>query len=265
MMGFDSRKLPRLIACDVDGTLLPRGVVDLPDRTVDLIRAAIDAGIVFAPASGREYVGLKNLFGVIGRDIPYIAGNGSVAYVGDEVVFRTEMDRDLATEIVRTAIALPECELFISGATTCHVQTDNPDYVEHLEKTYKFEVNVVEDATDIDEPYSKISIFYAGLDADESLWKSRFGSRCHVVVSGAEWVDLMPFDANKGVATRAVCDRLSISPRDCMAFGDAPNDIEMLELVGSSYAMETADDKVKSCATGTTPTVEAVLERLLAS
>ena len=44
---------PKLIACDVDGTLLHDGETELPEETVGLIAQILDAGIVFAPASGR--------------------------------------------------------------------------------------------------------------------------------------------------------------------------------------------------------------------
>lgn len=47
-----------------------------------------------------------------------------------------------------------------------------------------------------------------------------------------------------------------------MAFGDNYNDIEMLESVTHSYAMENAVDEIKRHAANVTPSVESVIRKL---
>lgn len=42
---------------------------------------------------------------------------------------------------------------------------------------------------------------------------------------------------NKGTALQTICDRLSISPRNCLVFGDGENDIAMFRKAGYSVAM----------------------------
>ena len=58
-------------------------------------------------------------------------------------------------------------------------------------------------------------------------------------------------------------DQLHVKKRECMAFGDEYNDVEMLLTAGSSYAMKTCAPGVDRFATATTATVEEVLEELL--
>ena len=60
-------------------------------------------------------------------------------------------------------------------------------------------------------------------------------------------------------------EKLGIQAEEMIAFGDQENDLEMLELAGTSYAMSTALDSVKKIATKTTETVEEILRELLAS
>ena len=51
----------KFIATDLDGTLLdPRGV--LPNEIFPLVARLSECGILFAPASGRQYANLKKLF-----------------------------------------------------------------------------------------------------------------------------------------------------------------------------------------------------------
>ncbi|NLD83945.1 MAG: HAD hydrolase family protein, partial [Clostridiales bacterium] len=62
----------RLIACDLDGTLLnSRG--ELPAGTFDRIRRLKEKGVRFAAASGRQYGNLRRLFYPVRDEIAYLA------------------------------------------------------------------------------------------------------------------------------------------------------------------------------------------------
>jgi hydroxymethylpyrimidine pyrophosphatase-like HAD family hydrolase len=50
---------------------------------------------------------------------------------------------------------------------------------------------------------------------------------------------------NKGRAMRMLQEIKGVSPDACMAFGDYLNDLEMLQSVTESYAMENALDEIK--------------------
>ena len=254
---------PRLIACDIDGTLLEAGQTSLPRETAQLIGRAIDAGIVFASASGRQYTGLKTLFAQFDGDVCHIAENGSIAYVGGELVHCVAHDADLGEELARTVFERPECELYVAGAETCYAKPKNPAYIDHLRNVLLFDVTLVEDVSDIDEPFLKVSAYHAAFDPDRAFWERRFGGRCDVMLSSPDWIDLSPKGASKAAGVRAVCERLGIDPADCIAFGDADNDVAMFDLVGRSFAMEHGSELAKAHATETTPSVNESLRRIL--
>ena len=52
----------RLVCSDLDGTLLQYGKKELEGEIFDQIRALHDRGILFCPASGRQYTSLRKLF-----------------------------------------------------------------------------------------------------------------------------------------------------------------------------------------------------------
>ena len=52
----------KLIASDLDGTLLQNGAQALTPRAIDLISRLCDAGIHFVSASGRQYDNQKRVF-----------------------------------------------------------------------------------------------------------------------------------------------------------------------------------------------------------
>ena len=61
-----------------------------------------------------------------------------------------------------------------------------------------------------------------------------------MVTSGNIWIDFIAPGTNKGAALEKLINRLDIKPEECMAFGDQYNDVEMLQFVGTSYAMSNA-------------------------
>ena len=52
----------KLIASDLDGTLLHGGAQELPQRTIQLIHELTQKGIHFVAASGRQYPNMRRLF-----------------------------------------------------------------------------------------------------------------------------------------------------------------------------------------------------------
>ena len=76
----------KLIASDLDGTLLQNGAHDVNPIVFDQIRTLKEHGIMFAAASGRQYANIRRLFAPLGFDIPYIAENGSMCVYKEEVL-----------------------------------------------------------------------------------------------------------------------------------------------------------------------------------
>lgn len=259
---------PKLIATDLDGTILFNWAQTLPDRTRHLIRRVIDAGIVFLPSSGRQYGNLRSVFAPFADEIPYVADNGINVYMGDKLIHQTTMDHELGDEIVQAILSHPECEPLISGAHTCYIRSSADEFYEHMTKVMCFDITPVDDVSSdaTGEPYSKLSAHYANGDLSPERfdwWRERFGTRCAVMTSGLTWLDLMPFDGNKGSGVQAVCEYLGISPDDCIAFGDAGNDLEMLEFVGCPIVVENGSPEALARARFVTPTVDEALERIL--
>ena len=61
-------------------------------------------------------------------------------------------------------------------------------------------------------------------------------------------VDINRLGANKGNAIKRLLKHLDISYKDAYAFGDGLNDIEMMEAVYNSYAMDNACERLKEVA-----------------
>lgn len=254
----------RLIASDLDGTLLLNGAQSLRPETCRLIHDLTMKGVYFIAASGRQYPNLQRLFSQVRTEIGYICENGCLSFFQGERIHRETMERELGQEILRTIWEREGSEILLSGANTSYLQPKEMSYYYHMRDVVRNNVTLVPDIFQVQEEYMKISVYEkTGIDKSASFWKEKFGDKVTVVTSGNEWLDMMPKGVHKGLAMKKVMEYLDVKPEECMAFGDNYNDLEMLELVGHPVAMETAKPEVKAAAGSLTDTVEHALERLL--
>ena len=68
----------RLIASDIDGTLLPYDETVMPQRLFPLIRRLRERNILFCPASGRQYHSMRTLFAPVADEMCFLCENGAV-------------------------------------------------------------------------------------------------------------------------------------------------------------------------------------------
>lgn len=62
----------KLIASDMDGTLLLNGNRQVSKEQLDIIGDLLNQGILFAPASGRQYTNLRNNFSPVKDKLIYM-------------------------------------------------------------------------------------------------------------------------------------------------------------------------------------------------
>ena len=77
----------KLIACDMDGTLLDERS-QVPPETFELVRALDAAGIRFVAASGRRYDTLRAFFEPVADRMDFVASNGAQVFVRGKLVDR---------------------------------------------------------------------------------------------------------------------------------------------------------------------------------
>lgn len=258
----------KLIASDLDGTLLQDGTQELTPRAISLIHSLTQKGIHFVAASGRQYTNERIVFDKIKDEISYIGENGSICMHQGKLIFRGTIRDDLAYRIIREVKKSDHFEIIVSREDTCLIEDRNPEFVDHIVNIMHNKTEIVEDLNQINGPFLKIAICNM-IDSPEVLTaylkhlQSIFGSEIKIVTSGNIWIDFIAPGTNKGTALEHLLKVLDITPEECIAFGDQYNDIEMLELVGTGYAMTNAAPGVADHADAVTSSVEDVLEKIL--
>lgn len=255
----------KLIATDLDGTLLQNYLPDCSQEAIALITQLVQQGVYVLPASGRQYPNLRRMFAQVDGELMYLCENGALVMYRDQVMLKRSFERPLALELCHMVMDDPDCEVLISGERTSYLIPKSEEYVTYMRDHIKNDVTIVGAPEEIAEPIIKVSYYTQAENRDRvtAFFEQQIDDRCLIVVSGNEWVDFAPKGTSKGAALAAIGEQMGIAPEEMMAFGDNENDRSMLELVGHPYLMRHCNPSMGDVDAKRCDRVEDVLRELL--
>lgn len=237
----------RLVASDIDGTLLRNGAMEIPPKIFEQIRRLERLGILFCPASGRQYQSLRQLFAPVADRVPFLCENGAVVYGPGSpgpVLSKTVMDRPLAEALSRDIMAQPGVEVLISGVNTSYLCPKQADFENRLRWFTGNNIVLVPSPERVPEDIIKVSAYCAGgLEQVRAALCPKWEKHFSAAVAGEAWLDFTL--ADKGTGLERLCRALGIDPGQVMAFGDNFNDVPMLRAAGRPYIMDTAHPRLR--------------------
>lgn len=249
----------RLIAVDLDGTLL-NDRKEIPPDFVPMVEALHPRGVRFVLASGRQYFNLAAMFPAVADKLFYFAENGGLIFDGAENISCSPIPDDALPELRRAGAEIG-APLVLSGVQSAYIGADcGPTARENTAMYYRkrtFADDPLAAAKAAGDPIVKVAAF----DAEDAAARceprfARFRPRLKVTLAGQSWVDIMRADVNKGLALKFLQNRLGVAPEQCMAFGDYPNDLEMIRQAGFSYAMANSHPDLLAAARFRAPSNE---------
>jgi Cof subfamily protein (haloacid dehalogenase superfamily) len=263
---------PRLIATDLDGTLL-RDDRTVSQRTVEALAAAEAAGIEVFFVTGRP----ARWMGVVAG---HLAGHGMAILANGAAVY------DLRAGELIEAFPLPEPDaLTIAHALVGAV----PGTVFAVERTRRFRREPEYAALEPDmappaplhelllpdpaQPVLKLLAKHPSIDPDEFLAIALSAAGRHGEITRSAESALLEISGagvSKATTLAKCCAERGVTAAEVVAFGDMPNDVAMLEWAGTSYAVANAHPRVLAATTHRTRSnqddgVARVIERILAA
>lgn len=239
----------RLIATDLDDTILPEGTFDLNPEYIEVIRELNQKGILFVAASGRHTSSIRRLLEPVRDEVVILAGNGSCAMYRGKTIDVRALDYDLYQKVLAVMRQI-DISLILTDHAEC-VWTDSAreDLMKWIREGYRVRLEHCPDLAQIAPPVLKTAMHVEG-DAARYAARIReqFPGQANIVAAGPKWVDVVANGADKGSALKRIQERFNILPEETAAFGDNENDIGMLKLAGHSYAVENAREQVKAAA-----------------
>jgi len=266
---------PLLIASDVDGTLLD-AYERLSPRTLAVVRRATDAGVPIVLASGRPPRWIPAVAHEAGLTGYAVCANGAVLYdIGADRVVAVHglLQPDLLVEVVEeVGKALPGCGFAAERIGQRAVDPDVRNLV--IEQGYR---NPWGDGEGVRSPRAEITghpamkllVSRPGMSSDEMAAAVRAVLDRSVDVTfsaGTGLIEISAHGITKATGLAEVAERFDVPAERVIAFGDMPNDVEMLRWAGHGVAMANAHPAAREAAdeiTGpnTEDGVAQVLER----
>ncbi|MEV5313173.1 Cof-type HAD-IIB family hydrolase [Streptomyces sp. NPDC052610] len=237
----------RLVVTDMDGTLLDDDK-RAPDGLWETLGLLRERGVVFSPASGRQYATLAREFARAADGMVFIAENGTYV-VRDGVELSSDpLAPDVVAGIVaavrRLAGSGVDLGAVVCGKKSAYVERSDEPFLAEVRRYY-VENRIVEDVTAVDDDILKVALYDFGpAERTTAPALAAFAGTHQVVVSGEHWVDVMNRTADKGAAVRRLQRDLGITPAQTMVFGDYLNDLQMMDTAEWSFAMANAHPDV---------------------
>jgi hydroxymethylpyrimidine pyrophosphatase-like HAD family hydrolase len=256
-----SKKRPRLIAVDLDGTLLDwHGVPH--ERDVRALRAAMDEGIYVSIITGRLYSGTRPTAAAVGVSGPVGCADGShLVNATDHLTLLHHGIRGQHALDLRDSLARHGVATFLFAEDMIVHDGMGDDFLGYV-RTWS---NHVERADRIHE---------------HALWEAKGGLTAVVAVgtehqiakshdeirnglAGAAQLAIFPVrrlpgiwglvaraaGGTKGSALRWIAEHHGLSVEETVCVGDWMNDVPMMMVAGRAFAMGQAPEDVKAVAT----------------
>jgi Cof subfamily protein (haloacid dehalogenase superfamily) len=233
---------PKLIATDLDGTIVPHDGT-ISQRTLDAIFKARDLGIEIFFVTGRPPRWMPEIRDAFGFGNA-ICGNGAMLY-------DLMADKVLEEWLIPIEAQLEAVEIMRAHVPGVSFAVESHNYF-HREKSYiprwdagldNIGVHTIEEA--ITAPALKMLARCSAqnLSSDEMLDIATPILDGLVTVTHSNpaesLLEISALGVSKGMTLAKMASRLGIEAKDCVAFGDNPNDFSMLEWAGRSYAMSS--------------------------
>lgn len=250
----------RMIGLDMDGTLLTTEK-ELTEHTREVLREAIDRGVVVLPATGRPLAGIPE------EVLKFPGVRYAVASNGARIVDLKE-SRVLYEDLVPYETGRRVLEICSRYDSMLEIYYDGVGYAEE-EKLKHLDEYVprlpmaryiassrrpVADVRSMHEerkaPTDKVQALFRTTEECKKAWKEVEKEIPDIEITGAlsNNIEVNAKGVNKGRGLMILGELLGIRREEIMAVGDGSNDIVMLREAGLGVAMENATDEVKAAA-----------------
>lgn len=278
----------RLIACDIDGTIL-NNKNQITKRTINVIKtcSSPSSNIKFLFITGRP----PRMIDELAKKIDYlgiaICSNGTLTYdLKTKSIFNIKpISIDASIEAIKTIKSIYKKSNF--ALETLHQfyaeQNFLSDQILSKKKGY---INLVKDLLILLEKKRKDTSFQ--LNKNNQIIKlMAIGHQIsceeyfHLILNkvrnvisitysnpNSSILEATSLGVNKGSSLKEYAKKLNIKSSEIIAFGDMPNDMQMLQWVGKGYAMSNSHPKILSSAKFIAPSIQEdgvakVIEQIL--
>jgi Cof subfamily protein (haloacid dehalogenase superfamily) len=238
----------RAVALDLDGTLLD-AQGRLPDASARILRLLSGRGVRIVLASGRMTARIIPFAEALDFPLSLIAFNGAEILERGPGSWVTVSSRPLGLAARDSVLELSRAHgvflnVYAAGNLYGYHPAGDFAYCRHYESHTgaRYAGKFSDSAYLPGEGIAKLLAIETPANRDRfyAAWSQSLSGRCEVTKSNPEYLEFLGSGVSKGSALEIWLARHSLAGTDLVAFGDAENDLEMLDLAGMGIAMANA-------------------------
>lgn len=250
----------RMIGLDMDGTLLTTEK-ELTEHTREVLREAIDRGVVVLPATGRPLAGIPEEVLKFPGVRYAVASNGAriVDLKENRVIYEDLVPYETGRRVLEICSRYDSMlEIYYDGVGYAEEEKLKhlDEYVPRLPMAHYIASSrrPVADVRAMHEerkaPTDKVQALFRTTEECKKAWKEVEKEIPDIEITGAlsNNIEVNAKGVNKGRGLMILGELLGIHREEIMAVGDGSNDIAMLREAGLGVAMENATEAVKAAA-----------------
>jgi Cof subfamily protein (haloacid dehalogenase superfamily) len=248
------RGAPRVVAADLDGTLLPLlldGSQRLTPLTIETVRTLTGLGITTILVTGRMFRSAAGFAAELGLTGPVAAYQGALIrdVATGALLHHDPLPLDLSREVLE--FVEPEhlsVNLYIEDQLCVEKRSEAVDRYEVLSQMKAIVVGRLLDY--LESPTTKMGIGGppAVLGDLQHRLRKHFGGRLIAVKTWPFFLEITNPTATKARALQILGGHLGFDASEVLAFGDSYNDADMLAWAGTGVAMAGAPPEVIAAA-----------------
>ncbi len=235
----------KLVLSDLDHTLLWSGDQHIvTPYALEAIHAAQDAGVHFAPATGRIYRDLDRMMaGDVRSYQTAVVSNGQLVYLDGELVDSTPLAADALDALKDTLASVPDAYLVVEyGGEKVAIDVDLDYVLAHKDNFWKVEKAF---SAIPEEPCFKANVRVVGtweraLEVRDQLAEKNPAVDLTCPMPGVGHIDVTPAGMGKERGAEFLMRHLGLAPAEVVCFGDAENDLSLLRHFPNSVAVANA-------------------------
>lgn len=259
----------KLVACDLDGTLLDEEH-KVPKENAIAIKRLQDAGIQFMTATGRTYDSVAPLLEPYGITCVHLLVNGALMKDQDgKILYENPMELSHVKTITDILIKEDLCfNLYTQGGSmTPDIEKARREFIEHMKQNGMQEAEIIEmmeqasfcqyerEVNDMEAFLKESPIVYKmetfGGDVEVSRRVRKKLSEVEGLAlsdSISENIEITKHSAQKGYTLKHYCDEQGIKLDEVVVIGDSMNDLSMMKMFPHSVAVANASSMIKEAA-----------------
>lgn len=237
--------MAQLAAFDMDGTLLMPDH-QLGENTVTALRHLHERGVILTFATGRHWREMQPLIAMLKLSAYLISGNGTRVHDPQGVTLAAQdLSPSVAEEVLHRRWKT-QASMHVFNDHGWFTQRETPEVLRaHLMSGFCYQL------TDLKRIPAHQVTKICFIDEHNALCdlqnqlRAVLGERAHLCFSARDCLEVLPLNCHKGAALSSLSASLGFTMADCMAFGDAMNDREMLASVGRGFIMGNGMHQLK--------------------